>query len=509
MSQQHGRRTSVRGARRLGLAAAGAAALVVSQVVLGLSVGFVGPASALAAGSSGHPNRFDPSRAARSVNHLPAPPPAPSGPRPPASGPRIPTVPMEPALVPLDPVLGGHFTGSDGALELTVPGGAVTGADVKAGGGGLSLLVRQVLPASGSNAGGSGHYTFGTWLMQVVDANGRPAARGLRQPLAVTVHQSRRAGALDLAHVRMTVNPPLPSWVNLDPTSTPVTPASGARQAAPPPASGGSAPKAALGAYSRQTARLDATATTLSASLPAASPNTAASFDTDAPVATFGKPDPFETDLSAGALSAGTKLDLPAGPGGLTPPLTLSYNSSGVSDQHNPQGAAPWVGEGWSLGLGSISWAEHQVDMTGCGQCLSTQWQDSWQLSDPFGTAADLVPPDINVSTYTDDSGNPITPNPVTWHTAPETRAKVISFASLSPPAGLSPVPPCFRVFLTNGIMEEFGCTPDSLQYYVQPNGNNIGRYFVSSWLLDMITDPMGHQVHMTYQQDMQLGAGG
>jgi len=115
------------------------------------------------------------------------------------------------------------------------------------------------------------------------------------------------------------------------------------------------------------------------------------------------------------------------------------------------------------MGLGAISWAEHQVDMTGCQQCTQVQWEDSWQLSDGYGTAAELVPPNVNVSTYTDDTGNGITPSPVVWHTAPETRARVISYQSPGPPAGLSPAPPCFRAFLPSGIMEEFGCTNDSL----------------------------------------------
>jgi hypothetical protein len=78
-------------------------------------------------------------------------------------------------------------------------------------------------------------------------------------------------------------------------------------------------------------------------------------------VATFGKPDPFDVGLSSGALTARYPLELPAGPGGLTPPLSLAYNSAGLNEQHNPQGAAPWVGEGWNLSLGSISWAEHNV----------------------------------------------------------------------------------------------------------------------------------------------------
>jgi hypothetical protein len=503
--------TPARRARRLVLAALGAVVLVVAQLVSGISTGFTAPVSAQAAASA-RPNRFDPGSSARSVLHTgPIPRPAAPSAKPTFSPRGTPGVPMQPALVPLDPVTGAHFVGSDGVLELDAPAGAVTAADVRAAGGGLNLLVRQVLPASGSNAGGSGHYSFGTWLVQVVDASGRAAPAGLRQKLGVRLHQDRRASALDLSHVRVLVNQALPSWVDLSPSAAAVTAgaASAARQATP--GSGGTAAKpapAGLGPASRQAAALEAGTTTLSAAVPAASPSTAVSFGTDAPVATFGKPDPFETDLSGGGLSAGVKLDLPAGPGGLTPPLQLAYSSAAVNDQHNPQGAAPWVGEGWNLSLGAISWAEHNVQGV-CQICNAPQWEDSWQLSDPFGTAADLVPPDINVKTYFDDTPNAITASPVTWHTAPETRAKVISFQSPSFPAGMSPAPPCFRVFLPTGMMEEFGCTVDSLQFYWQPSGATAGQIFLANWLLDLITDPAGNQVHVTYQQDIAAGFNG
>ena len=129
--------------------------------------------------------------------------------------------------------------------------------------------------------------------MQVVDGSGRPASRGLRQPLTVKLHESARAGALDLGRVQATVNPPLPTWVDLDPASVPaVTPASGARQASPSPGA-----KAGLGQTSRRAAGLETGTTTLSASLPVSGPNAAVSFDTFSPVATFGKPDPFEAEL--------------------------------------------------------------------------------------------------------------------------------------------------------------------------------------------------------------------
>jgi hypothetical protein len=47
--------------------------------------------------------------------------------------------------------------------------------------------------------------------------------------------------------------------------------------------------------------------------------------------------------------------------------------------------------------------------------------------------------------------------------------------------------------------MEEFGCTTDSLQYYYEAG---LGA-LVTGWKLDMITDPQGNQIHITYQRDM------
>src|SRR5207247_5068036 len=123
---------------------------------------------------------------------------------------------------------------------------------------------------------------------------------------------------------------------------------------------------------------------TLSASIPLTG-STAATFNTDAPVATFGKPDPFNTDLSAGGLTASIPLDIPPGPDGLVPPLVLQYSSAAVNEQHTVQEAAGWAGEGWNLSLGSITWAEHNVAGEG-----GTNWKDSWQLNDAFGTAAEL-----------------------------------------------------------------------------------------------------------------------
>lgn len=496
--------------RRRLLALALGLALVVASFAVSGAAGLPGPGTARAATASGHPNRFDPRSQATSVRpaHLPGTTTA----KPMKVGPPQPArqgapVPMKPGVVALDPGKGGHLQGSDGVLEISVPAGAVTKSDLSAAGGKLGLVVRQILPPSGSNAGGSGHYSFGTYLIQLVDAHGHLLKHGLRKPLQLKLHYGQRGSALDLRHAYVVVNGTLPRWVNLDPSAIAIS--SGAFTAASvAPEVAVSAPAARLGAAGTQPTQLDGSSQTLSTSLTTTGSSTAVSFDTDAPVATFGNPDPFQADLSGGGLTAKYPIAVPAGPGGLTPPVQLSYASASVSEQHNPQGAAGWVGEGWNLSLGAISWAEHNVE-SGCNGC-TPWWEDSWQLVDPFGTSADLIPPNINVITYYDDTPTwPITPTPVAWHTAPETHDKIYSYTGPNSLPGMSAVPPCFRVFHPNGIMEEFGCTPDSLQFYPEPSGPNAGYDYIANWLLDLVTDPEGNQIHVTYQADTESGYNG
>src|SRR5215472_8014630 len=477
------------------------------------------PATATRTAGSPEPNRFDPRSRASSVLPGPAAKPA-AAPAARRAGPHHSQAglrpAMQPATLPLDPSKPGHLTSSDSALELDVPAGAVSAADVAAAGGAMSLMVRRILPASGGSAGGSGHFTFGTFLVQVLDAAGGQANQGLRRPLSFELHVGGRGGALAVSQATAVINQPLPRWFDPNPaaagiaapptaTSTPVT-----GLTPDGPAAAALPAKVGLGPMSTRVLTVNAASQTLSMSVPSAAAATTVSFNSNVPVATFGGPSVFEANPSSGAVVLKHPLDLPAGPGGLTPPLTLAYDSASVSDQHNVQGAASWVGEGWHLSLGAISWTEREIDL-GCPvTCPTPAINDEWQLVDGFGTQAQLIPPNLNVSTYNDDfNGTAITPSPNTWHTAPETHATVITYGGPSALPGQAAHPPCFRVFLRTGIMEEFGCTPDSLQFYPQPTGLNAGLDYISGWLLDLITDPRGNQVHVTYQTDTETGFGG
>lgn len=302
-----------------------------------LGWGITLPAAAQA--SAGTPNRFNSHADTTSVSHtIPSGGPTTGNPPPPGSLQHNGPPSMQPGSLALQPGKAAHFLGSDGWLEVNVPADAITAADVSQASGQLNLKITQIAPASGSNAGGSGHVSFGTYLVQVVDKNGKLAPHGLRQPVTLTFHYGP-GSASDVAHAFVVFNSALPAGVSLAgaPASLPTgTPSSVLH----------------LGPAQTKQATLDSTQQTLSVSTTLSTAATSASFNTDAPVATFGSPDPFTVDLNAGGLAFTLPIDVPTGPGGLTPPLTLTYSSDSVSEQHNMQGSASWAGEGWNLSLG-------------------------------------------------------------------------------------------------------------------------------------------------------------
>jgi RHS repeat-associated protein len=384
---------------------------------------------------------------------------------------------MTPAKLALDPATSTHFTSSDGRLEVAVPAGSTTAAELAVPGGRAQLSITEIAPPSGSVAGGSGVFSLGTYLFKALDSSGAPSTGALSTPVQLTLHYGLQDAAFGLNRVVAILDGTVPFGSRTD-----------------QPAS------------RTQAAQLDSTAGTLSTSATMTSSTMSTSFGGDSPVAVFGKPDPFEADLSSGAVTTSYPIDLPPGPGGFTPPLRFAYSSANVNDQHSVQGAAPWVGEGWNASLGSISWNEHDVHANCVSPCQSL-WEDSWQMTDPFGTSADLIPPTADTTTYYDDTIYPQTPSPIIWHMAPESHAKIVSYTGTISLPGMTRTPVCFRAFLPSGVMEEFGCTQDSLQYYPALNVNGSYYDYISSWLLDLITDPQGNQIHITYQRDMETSS--
>jgi hypothetical protein len=140
---------------------------------------------------------------------------------------------------------------------------------------------------------------------------------------------------------------------------------------------------------------------------------------------------------------------------------------------------------------------------------VASAFENHWFLSNINGSGSTLIPPDIDVSTYYDDTphnacqmSSPFYPCPILWHTATESHEKIYAYiGSLNIGQPIAPL--CFRVWEPNGMMIEYGCTLDSLQYYYQPASPTTDVALVSAWYPDLITDPQGNQIHITYQRDM------
>jgi RHS repeat-associated protein len=67
----------------------------------------------------------------------------------------------------------------------------------------------------------------------------------------------------------------------------------------------------------------------------------------------------YEVDLQSGAATASYPIDLPAGPGGFGPKVSLTYNSANVDRVNQGQQGPSSVGWGWSLSTSYIAAQQH------------------------------------------------------------------------------------------------------------------------------------------------------
>ncbi|GCF10715.1 RHS repeat-associated core domain-containing protein [Dictyobacter arantiisoli] len=393
----------------------------------------------------------------------------------------------------------------DGHVSVGIPANTVTAQQIKAAGGKISLKIVQTSSTSGGQA--SGRLIFGTYQLHLLDATEHPLTTlVLAHPLTLRYHLApaqqsllAKGQALDIL------------WQNVSSTTTPTTPTSAAStttsNASATPQASNSAPVLLRTAkdtgslsWSISTSLQDPS--TLSQKAPAkttqgsssvagtaTTPSVAAAstsivtFNTQAPQASWGQAQNTDVGMSSGALDYQYPFSVPSGPGGLAPSLALNYGSGSVNETTNVQAAAPWTGEGWNLGLGSITWSQENVDPA------NREIQNIWTINDPSGVSGQLVPPDLGYTTAGTSPNPALSALPVTWHSAPESHDKIeeIQYGSQ----------PCWQVWLPNGTMEEFGCTSDSRQSALDAN-NASSPY---RWDLDAIVDRYGNQIRVHYQR--------
>ncbi|MFA4835693.1 MAG: RHS repeat-associated core domain-containing protein [Dehalococcoidia bacterium] len=164
-----------------------------------------------------------------------------------------------------------------------------------------------------------------------------------------------------------------------------------------------------------------------------------------------------QVDLHSGTASYGYPIELPPGSGGFTPKLELTYNSGVADEMKNKREVGSWVGIGWTLELGSISY-----DPSGNRYYLKLN-----------GTSHKLVQGGDGVTYYTlPDSFYKITRSGNTWN-----------------------------MYDTEGKYYRFGGTSDSQQYY------DSSVYY--RWDLSYIQDTnTADTVSISYVQDTYSSGG-
>ncbi len=237
---------------------------------------------------------------------------------------------------------------NDGRFTLDIPAGALTASDLAAVGGPLTLKVTQLAGAVGGGA--SGHLSLGTYRIELLGPRGRLTGIKFRQPVTLSLHYApgETAGFVNygvVIHLESEVSTRTASVLTAPPATLPLL-------------------------ESVRTTHQAATHTVSGRSVLSPLPLTGAmvaTFNTSAPQATWPTVQDFQVDINAGALQYSYPISLPPAPGGFVPDLNLSYSSASVNENHGVQTSAPWVGEGWALDLGSISWS--QIDEnSGCQQ---------------------------------------------------------------------------------------------------------------------------------------------
>ncbi|MBI4330226.1 MAG: hypothetical protein HY673_02960, partial [Chloroflexi bacterium] len=96
----------------------------------------------------------------------------------------------------------------------------------------------------------------------------------------------------------------------------------------------------------------------------------------------------FEADLHSGTVKASYPLELPPAPGGFKPNLQLSYDSGRVDGMKNKRALGSWVGTGWSLDAGRISYddesGEYTLEIGGAGYELVRSGDSYYTKPDLF-----------------------------------------------------------------------------------------------------------------------------
>lgn len=195
----------------------------------------------------------------------------------------------------------------------------------------------------------------------------------------------------------------------------------------------------------------------------------------------------FQVSLLTGAASYSIPIEVPAGPGGLKPALSLSYSSASNDGSGGLRGKlqASWVGRGWSFDpAGSVSYNESAGSS-------STQW-DNFAFT--FGGRSFDVVKGALLPGYTDYSDTDITH--WSWHATDENFVRVRANTT------------------TNGWYSWTAWTPDgtrydfteALRWGIESLPGSGADYSTYKWLLKQVTDTHGNKIVYDYVVDPLTG---
>lgn len=181
----------------------------------------------------------------------------------------------------------------------------------------------------------------------------------------------------------------------------------------------------------------------------------------------------YHVSPQSGAVTLNTPLELPSGPGGFVPSLSLSYTSARVDDMRSETDMGSWAGVGWDLSLPTIQRVpasnRYFLSMSGiAGELIreaTAQANGRWR-----------------------------------WHTKREQYLHVESDGFNVGSAGEYHL---LYVRDKKGTLYEFGTTPETRQYYTD-EATSPGVRFYYRFDVSRITDTHGNYMQFKHTQDLQ-----
>ncbi|GCE11998.1 hypothetical protein KTT_18570 [Tengunoibacter tsumagoiensis] len=318
--------------------------------------------------------------------------------------------------------------GSDGRLEVELPRGAVDVAQAKISDGTTPSgnLMFQINQQSGHSFGNRS--LLGTYQIQVVDSQGH-ALKGVHLKYPVTIRYHYKPS--ELAGLNIAPDSVVLSWPDM------IKDATAAKQKT----------DAYIVPMTNDTKNHVLTAQT---TVLGYGPLVASGSDSKAlaPI-----PHLASVGGNSGQLNYTYPLSVAAGPGGFAPKLALNYSSESVNERHNARAPANAVGDGWSIGLGSISAEDYPAS--------SASGAGTWYFLSGIDGVSDRLIPNI-----LGNSGDGF------YQTEHFSHLRILFNLN------------CFHIWDTSGTYYDLGCTNDSLQY------TNDSTHHQYRWDLNKVLAP-------------------